>query len=340
MKLEYEKHQRNYTLLAVSLVMEEMMKSQHSKLFINPSQPMYIYVKNGVLYHFISVANYYSWTDQWIKKYDYKKIKKLFDKRITQLLEFHKYIKRDKLDLVQAVDKISWYILELLDIIMLAAYLKVYSTVDDKKTKKILNKARREFESVHRVAIDFQAKLLNKIEKEKNIKKGSLSHLSIEEYRRWLKTKKLPLGASARNKFLMLEHSGKGERILNNKQAKDLLRKIDTRVNNKNVKSAKGMSAYQGVVKGKTKIIMVLNQIPKFKKDEILVTPMTDPRYLPAMKKASAIVTDEGGVTCHAAIVARELKKPCVIGTKISTQVFKNGDRVEVDANKGIIRKI
>jgi pyruvate,water dikinase len=58
------------------------------------------------------------------------------------------------------------------------------------------------------------------------------------------------------------------------------------------------------------------------------------------MKKAGAIITDEGGITCHAAIVSRELKKPCIIGTKIATQVFKDGDMVEVDAENGIVKII
>jgi pyruvate,water dikinase len=58
------------------------------------------------------------------------------------------------------------------------------------------------------------------------------------------------------------------------------------------------------------------------------------------MKKAAAIVTDDGGITCHAAIVARELGKPCVIGTKIATQVFRDGDIVEVDADHGVVKLI
>ncbi len=65
---------------------------------------------------------------------------------------------------------------------------------------------------------------------------------------------------------------------------------------------------------------------------------MTEPSYLSVMKKAAAFVTDEGGILCHAAIVARELKKPCVTGTKIATKVLKDGDRIEVDADRGIIR--
>jgi len=71
---------------------------------------------------------------------------------------------------------------------------------------------------------------------------------------------------------------------------------------------------------------------------DIIVAVMTRPDYVPAMKKAAAIITDEGGITCHAAIISRELKKPCVIGTKIATQVLNDGDLVEVDADEGVVR--
>jgi pyruvate,water dikinase len=67
---------------------------------------------------------------------------------------------------------------------------------------------------------------------------------------------------------------------------------------------------------------------------------MTSPDYISAMNLAGAIVTDEGGLLSHAAIVSRELGKPCIVGTKVATRVFKNRDLVEVDANKGIVRKI
>lgn len=76
------------------------------------------------------------------------------------------------------------------------------------------------------------------------------------------------------------------------------------------------------------------------KDGDVLISTATTPSIVSAMKKAAAIVTDEGGLTCHAAIVSRELKIPCIIGTKIATKVFKDGDRVEVDATKGIVRKL
>ncbi|MDP2642191.1 MAG: PEP-utilizing enzyme [bacterium] len=106
------------------------------------------------------------------------------------------------------------------------------------------------------------------------------------------------------------------------------------------VKELTGQTAMGGKVTGKVRILSQKSEIPLLQDGEILVTAMTTPDYLPAMNKASAFITDEGGVTCHAAIVAREIGKPCVIGTKIATQVLKDGDMVEVDADNGMVHII
>ena len=89
---------------------------------------------------------------------------------------------------------------------------------------------------------------------------------------------------------------------------------------------------------GIAKIVKSSKEQDKIRAGDILVTAMTTPDYLPCMNKAVAFVTDEGGITCHAAIVAREMNKPCIIGTKIATQVLKDGDLIEVDANNGIVK--
>lgn len=99
----------------------------------------------------------------------------------------------------------------------------------------------------------------------------------------------------------------------------------------------KGQSAYKGIVKGKCRIIKDFKRA-EINEGEILVTGMTDPNFVPLMKKAAAIVTDGGGMLSHAAIVSRELKIPCVVGTKKATHILKNGDEVEVDANTGVVR--
>ncbi len=104
--------------------------------------------------------------------------------------------------------------------------------------------------------------------------------------------------------------------------------------------SFNGQLAYPGLVKGLVRLVLSAKDMKKFRKGEILVTRMTDPSYLPIMRLASAFVTDVGGITCHAAIVARELKKPCLIGTKVATSILKNGDKVEVDAINGLVKKL
>ncbi len=98
-----------------------------------------------------------------------------------------------------------------------------------------------------------------------------------------------------------------------------------------------GTVANIGTASGTVRIIKNLASLKDFAVGDILVASMTRPEFMPAIKKAAAIITDEGGVTCHAAIIARELNIPTIIGTRIATQVLKDGMKVEVRANHGII---
>ena len=100
----------------------------------------------------------------------------------------------------------------------------------------------------------------------------------------------------------------------------------------------KGQVGNKGKTTGRVKVVFVSQEFSKIEEGDILVTTMTTPDFLPMMQKASAIVTDIGGLLCHAAIISREMNKPCVIGTKFATQILKDGDMVEVDADKGIVR--
>lgn len=101
-----------------------------------------------------------------------------------------------------------------------------------------------------------------------------------------------------------------------------------------------GQCAYPGLATGKVRIIKRKDQVGQVEEGEIIISPMTTPDFIPAMEKAAAFVTNEGGITCHAAIVAREMNKPCIIGTKIATKVLKDGDLVEVDADRGTVKVI
>lgn len=120
-------------------------------------------------------------------------------------------------------------------------------------------------------------------------------------------------------------------------------RKISARLNIvreniKNINSLSGDCAFPGKARGAIKIINVTGDIPKMEKGDILVSVATTPDLVPAMKKAAAIITDAGGITCHAAIVSRELRIPCVVGTKVATKVLCDGDMAEMDAEQGIVR--
>lgn len=109
------------------------------------------------------------------------------------------------------------------------------------------------------------------------------------------------------------------------------------------VKEVKGNIANKGKVTGRVRIISFTakdynEQVAAFEQGEILVTGMTRPQIVHLCKKAAAIVTDEGGITSHAAVVSREFGIPCVIATHNATRVFKTGDMVEVDADNGIVK--
>lgn len=133
------------------------------------------------------------------------------------------------------------------------------------------------------------------------------------------------------------------EEYLISDNIKNIINKI--KVSNLNKKSAeddniKGQIAYRGKVRGIAKVVYNSKDFSKFKEGDILLTINSNPSLMPVIKKCSAIVSDEGGITSHASVISRELKKPCIIGTKIATQVLKDGDEIEVDANAGMVKII
>ena len=114
---------------------------------------------------------------------------------------------------------------------------------------------------------------------------------------------------------------------------------------NQQVKVITGNVANPGHVKGIARVFNdyggvgdFYERIEKMEKGEILVAGTTGPEYMSAIKKAAAIVTDEGGVNSHAAIVAREFNIPCIVGTEFALKMIKDGNLVEVDANKGVVK--
>jgi len=160
-----------------------------------------------------------------------------------------------------------------------------------------------------------------------------------------LKNNKLnPEIANARRKFsaYVIEKHGHQARptVFYGKTAKKLFAALMSRLEfNCDVIKGQVASAPVNKISGTIRVVKDIHK-QKFTAGNILVTTMTRPEFMPYVRRAKAIITDEGGLTCHAAIVSRELKIPCIIGTKVATRVLKSGNRVEMDLEKGIVKKL
>lgn len=137
----------------------------------------------------------------------------------------------------------------------------------------------------------------------------------------------------------VLEIDGSKESVNWVRNSEEIVNKIE-HIDIVPVTQVRGLVACRGNAKGVVRLIGNNASNAIFNLGDILISQSTNPNLLPLMQKAGAIVTDEGGITSHAAIISRELNVPCVIGTKNATRVFKDGDEVEVDAVSGIVSKL
>ena len=183
-----------------------------------------------------------------------------------------------------------------------------------------------------------------------------MKYLTLNEIEQWLDEKLVDLeikkiiNSRKKQGFIYLNLRNETDEIIDNQDAIDAIRnhflaldKQEKTVKNKNEIS--GQVAYNSgeVIRGEVVVIKDKADL-KSKKSlidgKILVAIQTTPHYIPYVKNALAIITDEGGITCHAAIISREMKKPCITGTKNATEILRDGDLVEVDADRGVIRML
>lgn len=168
---------------------------------------------------------------------------------------------------------------------------------------------------------------------------NGLRYATRQEILDFLSNKAVSMDKIVSRRVGMVEITENGKKQVSTlKSSKKLLEQIILEEKYEDSNEVKGQAAFLGKVKGKVKIVFDTNDMNKVQKGDILFAITTTPDLLPAMDRAVAFVTDQGGITSHAAIVAREMKKPCVIGTKVGTKIFKDGDLVEVDANNGIVK--
>ncbi|MBS3136622.1 hypothetical protein J4401_06750 [Candidatus Woesearchaeota archaeon] len=110
-------------------------------------------------------------------------------------------------------------------------------------------------------------------------------------------------------------------------------------ISSEEISSFSGIAASPGMATGTARVAHSYKEAEaKIMKGDILVTGMTTPDFMPSMKKISAIVTDEGGITSHAAVISREMNIPCIVGTGIATKMLKDGMKIEVDAYQNVVK--
>ena len=189
---------------------------------------------------------------------------------------------------------------------------------------------------------DFWSKISKLIAQKFNIEFGSVSYLLFDEIIKLLNGKLSldkadKLQRSRVPKYILSFDFGKATIFC----GKDFEMKLKAlKFVEYSDKEIKGVGINKGVVKGEVKVVnpkMSLKEIPNGK---IIVIPMTHPNITPVLIKSKAIITDEGGILCHAANLAREFGIVTVINTKIATKTLHDGDLVEVDANKGTVKII
>lgn len=187
-------------------------------------------------------------------------------------------------------------------------------------------------------AIHFGSLILGEMGRRIGVPIEELKYLSPREAGRILSEKPDRGLLQARRKNSVFYWDKEGHEAASGEQADEVKKKILGSLDLGAINDFRGLTACIGRATGKVKVVTSAKDVNKVEEGDILVAVMTRPDYVPAMKKAAAIVTDEGGITCHAAIVSRELQKPCIIGTKLATKVLKDGMDVEVDANHGMVK--
>lgn len=185
------------------------------------------------------------------------------------------------------------------------------------------------------------APVLEDIRRRMGITPSNWEHVSWKHIEDFLTHGKLPskaeIRANAGTSFFAVVNGEKME--LHGAAAKQQYAQLIGENNVSQTKILRGTCASSGKTSGRVRIIRDVNDFPRFREGCVLVTFMTMPSYISIMRKAAAIITEVGGITSHAAVVSRELGKPCIVGVRNATRLLKTGERVDIDADRGIIAK-
>jgi len=207
------------------------------------------------------------------------------------------------------------------------------------RTLAIMADQKKEFQFRCHVAL---GKVLNEMADKLGVPESSLRYVFPEEIEKLRSTPEEinKIAKQRMQNLFVVEFRGGKYRAIEGEEAEALRSILPKEEKGDVLKGEVGSLGSSQVTRGKARVLLSTKDIHVLEEGEILVATMTTPDYVVAMKKASAIVTDEGGVTCHAAIVARELGIPCVIATHSATRRIRTGDEIEVDVGTGEVRII
>lgn len=260
---------------------------------------------------------------------------KEFNQEVDKLLSLGKDIAKDIKNIEETPDRNKKAKQELMSKLDLSDELKMLLKISEDFTHWQDQRKEVTFWTAH-----YTYSILEEIGKRLNLDVGHIKYLSPREVSTIFADKPTEEMLEERRKGCVQYWDMEGHEILQGKDFKEIMDTILGKDDLSDVDDFRGLTANLGKARGTVKVVETVKQIDKVEEGDILVAVMTRPDYVPAMKRAAAVVTNEGGVTCHAAIVSRELGIPCIIGTKIATKVLKDGMEVEVNANHGWIRII
>ncbi|MFH1400791.1 MAG: PEP-utilizing enzyme [Nanoarchaeota archaeon] len=201
---------------------------------------------------------------------------------------------------------------------------------------ELMARVARERERIASLYPEVERRLIERfaaIEGEKGLLAGSLRNATLGEFRSWRAGGGLI--TDGRGAGYVYAREGSRESVTSRSDVVGALQSLLPAAQDGLVR---GQVAFPGRVSGR--VVLLTQGKPVSGSGFVLVAPSTHPQMMEVMARSCAIVTDEGGVLSHASIAARELRIPCIIGTKNATRTFKDGDLVEVDADKGVVRKI
>lgn len=274
-----------------------------------------------------------------------KKVIKLLDDFESTLQEFYKIIgeikeRNERKDVKILLFKLDDIFVKALSYYLFLVYMGYGGDKPD--IEKFINKHRKKYEKLRNVSIDTDMvenfpKLFSKYDNKLEKISPYLSRNELLGYLDGTKINKSKIN-NRKKEYLVITKAG----ITKEYNIKDIKRILRNELSQQNVKTneLKGRVACEGKAQGIARIVFAKSDYKKIREGDILITPMTKPNIVPYLSKVKAIVTNDGGMTCHASIISRELDIPCIVGTEHVTDIIKDGDIVEVDAEKGIVKKV